>query len=210
MPDAIYRILAADDDEVWLASTKELLDDEGLRVDTTPSTAGATALVAASVYDAVLFDVRFNSRPIGDRWVLEHLGSLGGAVVVIVTGHRDEIADPHALIARGVRIITKGGEEQTELQWELKGRARQKWDMLNSPRHAATAVANESERVFLNWLARLGGSDIKNTVIGGHSYSLSDLRREVEAGSDLGKRLLLMYTRHVERLINRTGLHHGH
>jgi CheY-like chemotaxis protein len=80
------RVLLADDEEVYLRATAEMLREEGFLVDTAPDAGEATRLLEAGGYDALVSDIRM---PGNLRFeFIKRIGELAPDLpVIIVTAH---------------------------------------------------------------------------------------------------------------------------
>lgn len=79
------RILIADDEPTFLASTAELLRREGFEVDTVDDAAGALAAIAAQPYDLLITDLEMPGN--ADLDLVQQVAHLsGGLPIIIITG----------------------------------------------------------------------------------------------------------------------------
>jgi FixJ family two-component response regulator len=86
MPCGLVHILLADDEELFLKATADLLRAEGFACDCVQNAADAQAALAAQPYDVLIADI--NMRGNRDlEWLREHRPSVHGIPVIVVTGY---------------------------------------------------------------------------------------------------------------------------
>jgi len=84
--DSPIRVLMADDEEVYLHATAELLSQCGFAVDTAPDAFQARELLVSRSYDVLVSDIRMPGNE--DLAFLQQVGKLSPFLqIILVTGH---------------------------------------------------------------------------------------------------------------------------
>lgn len=184
--DTPARILIADDEELFLQSTADLLRQEGFEVDCARDAPEAARLLAGQAYDLLLSDIRMPRNP--DLALVQDLPEPNrGLPVILMTGYPSAQTAIRALNLSVLAYLVKPMEFQDLLEQVRRGvtQRRAQRELANSARRIQ-AWAGELDQLAQG-LGPGGGvrmQDVLGIMLGRMGESLLDLKRLVDLGWD--------------------------
>lgn len=199
--DTTPRILIADDEELFLHSTADLLRQEGYQVDCAGDAVEAARLLEAQPYDLLISDIRMPGNP--DLALVQDLPEANrGLPVILMTGYPSAQTAIRAVNLAVFAYLVKPMEFQDLL--EQVGRAV-------AQRRVQQALSGSARRIQ-EWggeLAQMaqscgapGGTrvqDVLAVMLGRMGESLLDLKRMVDLGWDGGQACSVQRCPRLER-----------
>lgn len=184
--DIPARILIADDEELFLQSTADLLRQEGYQVDCARDAPEAARLLAGQAYDLLLSDIRMPGNP--DLALIQDLPEPNrGLPVILMTGYPSAQTAIRAVNLSVLAYLVKPMEFQDLLEQVRRGvTQRQVQKAITGSARRIHAWAGELDQLAQG-LGPSGGvrlPDVLGVMLGRMGESLLDLKRLVDLGWD--------------------------
>jgi CheY-like chemotaxis protein len=182
--DTPARILIADDEELFLQSTADLLRQEGYQVDCARDGQEAARLLAGQAYDLLLSDIRMPGNP--DLALVQDLPEPNrGLPVILMTGFPSAQTAIRALNLSVLAYLVKPMEFQDLLVQVRRGVAQRRVQgTLSGSARRIQAWAGELDQLARG-MGPGGGvrmQDVLGVMLGRMGESLLDLQRLVDLG----------------------------
>jgi CheY-like chemotaxis protein len=191
--EAPGHLLIADDEEIFLLSTADLLRQEGFTVDCARNATEARALLAQQAYDVLISDIRMPGNP-GLELLKDIPAPSTGLPIILVTGFPSMATALEALGASVLGYLLKPLDFQELLPLVHRGVAR----------HRLQTIAQESAQRFQHWADEMKafGAEVKagpptlgaipihnlmGLVLGNLASSTMDLKRLFEISLQMGE-----------------------
>jgi CheY-like chemotaxis protein len=199
--DTPARILIADDEELFLQSTADLLRQEGYLVDCAPDGPEAARLLRERTYDLLLSDIRMPGNP--DLALVQDLPEPNrGLPVILMTAYPSAQTAIRAVNLSVLAYLVKPMEFQDLLEQVRRGVAQRRVqrELAGSARRIH-AWAGELDQLALGFGSQ-GGVPIKDVLgvmLGRMGESLLDLKRLVDLGWEGGQACTVQRCPRLER-----------
>ncbi|MEK7993591.1 MAG: hypothetical protein AAB403_07285 [Planctomycetota bacterium] len=224
-PDNVFRILLLDDQDDWLATTRDYLLSLGvLHVDIARSIEEAVGFLRRATYDGVLADVLLTagmSDPFesmrGDSWLLQQEWTVGTTFKAAVTGFPELIAEPGQMAIHDIDVVKKGTPGEilylTKLSEAAKSKTRRVLataatqlfslsdagasEVSGGQSSTGAELMSQMATVFIAWARSRSDRSDQTVWVGARAYSPEELAEEVGRRSVVGVQVLGMFVRHM-------------